>query len=170
MKKFWKWLDKDFEETILMILLIAMSVVMMAQVIMRYCFGASMPWPEEFCRYTFVISGFLSIGYCIRRDKMLKVDILLGFFPEWLKKAVDVLGRVVTLLFFSYLTYHAYFAFMNSYKGDMKSPAMEVPMWVLYFSVLFGSALGVVRQIQDLYYYFTKKERDAVKEKKEGVE
>ena len=62
MKKFLKWLDEDFEESILMIFLIVMSVVMMAQVIMRYFFKASMTWPEEFCRFMFVFSGFLSIG------------------------------------------------------------------------------------------------------------
>ena len=54
------------EETILMVLLVAIAVVMMAQVVMRYCFRQSMPWPEEFCRFCFVYSGFISMGYCVR--------------------------------------------------------------------------------------------------------
>ena len=82
MKRFLKWLDEDLEETILMVLLVAIAVVMMAQVVMRYCFRQSMPWPEEFCRFCFVYSGFISMGYCVRRGKMLKVDILVGFFPQ----------------------------------------------------------------------------------------
>ena len=45
-KKFLKWLDEDLEESILMLLLIAISVVMMAQVVMRYCFRQSMSWPR----------------------------------------------------------------------------------------------------------------------------
>ena len=166
MKKFWKWLDEDFEESLLMILLVAMSVAMMAQVIMRYCFSASMSWPEEFCRFTFVISGFLSIGYCIRNGKMLKVDILLGFFPPFIKKAVDFLGRAVTLIFFAYLGYHSWFALMNSYTRGMRSPAMEMPMWILYAFVTFGCALGVIRQIQDLYRWF--KNKQTTEEQKEA--
>ena len=54
MKRFLKWLDEDLEETLLMILLVAISVVMMAQVVMRYFFRQSMSWPEEFCRFCFV--------------------------------------------------------------------------------------------------------------------
>lgn len=167
MKKFWKWFDENFEECLLMILLILMTAVMFAQIIMRFVYRESMSWPEEFCRFSFVISGFLSIGYCIRRNKMLKVDILVGFFPDSVKKIFDLAGRVVTLIFFTYFSYYGYFAMMNSMRGGMKSPAMEVPMYVLYGSVFVGSAIGVIRQIQDLVKWFWKKDN---KENKEVAE
>lgn len=167
MKKFWKWFDENFEESLLMILLILMTAVMFAQIIMRFVYRESMSWPEEFCRFSFVISGFLSIGYCIRRNKMLKVDILVGFFPDSVKKIFDLAGRVVTLIFFTYFSYYGYFAMMNSMRGGMKSPAMEVPMYVLYGSVFVGSVIGVIRQIQDLVKWFWKKDN---KENKEVAE
>lgn len=164
MKKIWKWFDENFEECLLMILLILMTAVMFAQIIMRFVYRESMSWPEEFCRFSFVISGFLSIGYCIRRNKMLKVDILVGFFPDSVKKIFDLAGRVVTLVFFTYFSYYGYFAMMNSVRGGMKSPAMEVPMYVLYGSVFVGSVIGVLRQIQDLVKWFWKKENKEVAE------
>lgn len=164
MKKFWKWFDENFEECLLMILLILMTVVMFAQIIMRFVWHASMSWPEEFCRFCFVISGFLSIGYCIRKEKMLKVDILMGFFSAPLKKLLDLAGRILTLVFFAYFSYYGYFAMLNSIKGGMKSPAMEVPMYILYGSVFVGSIIGVLRQIQDLYRVFKGKNREEVVE------
>lgn len=167
MKKFWKWFDENFEECLLMILLVLMTAVMFAQIIMRFVYRESMSWPEEFCRFSFVISGFLSIGYCIRKNKMLKVDILVGFFPDSVKKVFDLAGRIVTLIFFTYFSYYGYFAMMNSVRGGMKSPAMEVPMYVLYGSVFVGSVIGVIRQIQDLVKWFWKKEK---KENKEVAE
>lgn len=165
MKRFLKWLDEDLEETILMILLVAISVVMMAQVIMRYFFRQSMSWPEEFCRFCFVYSGFISMGYCVRKGKMLKVDILVGFFPKALQKVLDMVSRFITLLFFGYLAFYAYQATMNSMRGGMKSAAMELPMWIIYAAVLIGSSLGFIRQIQDLYWFFkpAKKETEALK-------
>lgn len=163
MKRFLKWLDEDLEETLLMILLVAISVVMMAQVVMRYFFRQSMSWPEEFCRFCFVYSGFLSMGYCVRKGKMLKVDILVTFFPKFLQNILDLVGRVVTLLFFGYLGFYAYQATMNSYRGGMTSPAMEIPMWIIYAAVLIGSTLGFVRQIQDLYRVFKPAEKEALK-------
>lgn len=159
MNKFWKWFDENFEECLLMILLILMSLVMVAQIIMRFVFRSSLSWPEEFCRFSFVISGFLSIGYCIRRGKMLKVDILMELFPKSLQKALDLAGRFVTLLFFAYLSYYACFATINSARGGMKSPAMEVPMCILYGSAFVGSVIGVLRQIQDLARWFAAEKR-----------
>ena len=153
-KKFWTWLDQDMEESILMILLVAISVVMMAQVIMRYCFHQSMSWPEEFCRFCFVYSGFISIGYCVRRGKMLKVDILVGFFPKKMQKIVDVAGQLVTLTFFAYMAYYAFLATKASMEGGMKSPALELPLWILYASFFLGSSLGVIRQTEELIRLF----------------
>ncbi|MGE4276973.1 MAG: TRAP transporter small permease [Lawsonibacter sp.] len=153
-KKFWAWLDNDLEESILMVLLVAISVVMMAQVVMRYCFHQSMSWPEEFCRFCFVYSGFISIGYCVRRGKMLKVDILVGFFPMKMQKIVDILGQLVTLIFFAYMTYYAFLSTKASMAGGMKSPALELPLWILYASVFLGSSLGVIRQIEELIRLF----------------
>lgn len=150
MKRFLKWLDEDLEESILMILLVAIAVVMMAQVIMRYCFRQSMPWPEEFCRFCFVYSGFISMGYCVRKGKMLKVDILVTFFPKAVQKVLEAVSETVTLLFFGYLTFYAYQATMNSMRGGMKSTAMEIPMWIIYAAVLIGSSLGLIRQIQKI--------------------
>lgn len=164
MKKLWKWLDENFEECLLMLLLVLMTVVMFAQIIMRFAFKASMSWPEEFCRFCFVISGFLSIGYCIRRDRMLKVDILMGFFPDSVRKIFDLAGRFITLIFFAYFSYYGYFAMMNSVRGGMKSPAMEWPMYILYGSVFVGAVIGVLRQIQDLFRWFRKTDETDKKE------
>lgn len=161
MKRFFKWLDEDLEETILMVLLVAIAVVMMAQVIMRYFFRQSMSWPEEFCRFCFVYSGFISMGYCVRRGKMLKVDILVGFFQA-LQKVLDMISRIITLLFFAYLSFYAYQATMNSMRGGMKSTAMELPMWIIYASVLIGSVLGVIRQIEDFYRFFRPEGKEAL--------
>ena len=158
---FWKKLDENFEEYILMVFLVVMAIVMMWQVIMRYFFHASMPWPEEFCRFMFVFSGFLSMGYCVRKDKMLKVDILMGFFPDWLKKTVDLIARFVTLFFFAYLCYWGFRTAQSQVQMGMKSAAMGWPMWVIYGSVFVGALIGTLRQIQDLYRYFTKKKEDA---------
>ena len=100
------------------------------------------------------------MGYCVRKDRMLKVDILLGFFPDWLKKTVDIVARFVTLFFFAYLCYWGFKTAQNQVQLGMKSAAMEWPMWVIYGSVFVGALIGTLRQIEDLVRYFTKKKED----------
>ena len=156
--KFWKWLDENLEECILMILLVVMACVMMAQVIMRYFFKASMAWPEEFCRMMFVFSGFLSMGYCVRKNKMLKVDILMGFFPDWLKKVLDIVGKIVTLVFFLYLAWKSWETVQAQKMLNMTTPAMGWSWWKVYASVTIGAVLGALRQIEEFIKMFMKKE------------
>lgn len=85
---------------------------------------------------------------------MLKVDILVGFFPKKLQEIVNVVGQFVTLIFFAYMAYYAFLATKSSMKGGMKSPALELPLWILYASFFLGSALGVIRQAEELIQLF----------------
>ena len=155
MKKILKWLDDDFEEFLLMLLLLAISIIMMTQICCR-TFGKSLTWAEEFSRFCFVYTGFLSIGYCIRREKMLKVDILVGLFPKPLQVGLDFIGRVLSLIFFAYMSVGAWGTYQNSIAMKMTSAAMRIPMATLYFAAFAGFALGTVRQVEDLIRFINK--------------
>lgn len=63
-----RWLDAHFEETIMVFLVSALTIVMMLQVILRYIFNAPLYWAEEFCSYCLVWSTFVSLGFCTRQN------------------------------------------------------------------------------------------------------
>ena len=54
----------------------AMSLVMLAQVLMRYAFGAPIVWAEEFAVLVFAWLIFLGAAYVQRTDSHLAVDSL----------------------------------------------------------------------------------------------
>lgn len=149
-----KWIDDHLEESIIIILLAAMTVVMFAQVVARYLFNNAFGWAEEFCRYCFVYSGFFSIGYCIKKQKMLKVDILMELFPKAVSTVLDLLGRVVTLLYFAYMAYWSVPVLQTYINNGMEAASFSMPMYWVYGVTLVGCILGVIRQIQDLIEFF----------------
>jgi TRAP-type C4-dicarboxylate transport system permease small subunit len=146
-----KWLNERFEETIMVFLLAAISCVMMAQIIAR-SFFASMPWPEEFCRYCYIWTVFLSLGYTIRKKNMLKVGILMDLLPLKLRKSIEIIVNFIMLAIFAIL-----FRYSIIYTGKIKlsgqiSPAMHIPMWIMYMATVIGFGLAVIRMIQEMVF------------------
>ena len=101
-----KWLDEHFEEAILVILLAAISVIMMTQVVARSIFS-SMSWPEEFSRYCYIWTVFLSLGYTIKKGNMLRVGILMDMLPHKLRKSIEILTNLIMLALFAILFYYS---------------------------------------------------------------
>ena len=87
-----KWLDEHFEETLLVVLLVLISCIELAQVIVRKvpCIAA-LTWPEEFCRFCWVWSVFLSLPYTIRKSSMLRVSVLVDLMPQTVRKVMGIL-------------------------------------------------------------------------------
>ena len=147
MKKVLTFLDENLEETLMVILLAALSLVMMSQVIARYEFQQGFVWAEEFCRYCFVYTGMLSAGYCVRKGKGLRVDALYGFFPAPLKLLIDYAGKVLMLFLYAYMFYHSFNLIATT---TSVSTAIQLPMKYVYASIPRGMGLGAVRCVQDL--------------------
>ena len=143
-----KWLDENLEEFILMILLIAMSCAIMLQIVMRYFFSASLTWTEEFARYCFVWTGMLSLGYCLKRGSMLRIDIVYLSVPKIFQKILDAIGMVIGILFYGYAFKASLTAVEEAFRGGSSSPAMQIPMYIIYMSAAIGFGLAILRQIQ----------------------
>jgi TRAP-type C4-dicarboxylate transport system permease small subunit len=171
-----KWVNERFEETIMVVLLAAISSVMMAQIIAR-SFFTSMPWPEEFCRYCYIWTVFLSLGYTIRKKNMLKVGILMDLLPLKLRKSIEIVVNFIMLAIFAIL-----FRYAIIYTGKIKatgqiSPAMHIPMWIMYMATVIGFGLAVIRMIQEMVFNIKNFNKEVettleatIKEAKEEVE
>lgn len=145
-----KWLDEHFEEYILSALLVVIAVVMMLQVIMRYVFNASLSWAEEASRYAFVWSALISIGYTIKENSILKVDSLVEAMPGGLKKLMTGAINLSVTLFFGYLFIYSIPAVQRVIKTGQTSPALKVPLGLIYFAAVAGFFLATVRSIQKI--------------------
>lgn len=149
-----KWLDEHFEETLLVILLIAISCVMMAQVFARRGFNSSMSWPEEFCRYCYIWTVFLSLGYTIRRGNMLRVGVVMDLLPTGLKNGIKIFTELLMLACFAVFFKSSLDVIANIKASGQTSTAMQIPMWIMYLSTATGFGLAVIRMAQSIVLGF----------------
>jgi len=146
-----KWIDDNFEEAGLFILLVAIGFTMMLQIVMRKVFGNPLVWPEELCRYCFIWSGYLSLGYCFRKDKVLKIDILTKAFPKKIQSILEIIAEIIVLVLLVYIFYYSIPVFKIVQQTRQTSPALEIPMSAIYFAPVFGYGIGVLRYMQLIY-------------------
>jgi len=144
-----KWLDDHFEEFLMILCLVAITVVMFMQVIIRKIpWIPALTWAEEFCRYAWIWSVFLSLPYTIKRCSMLRVTVLLDAMPEKVRKAFNILVDFINLGAFGFLFYHSIPLTVDRYISQEISPAMQWPMWTMYAFIVIGFGLAVIRGIQ----------------------
>jgi TRAP-type C4-dicarboxylate transport system permease small subunit len=147
-----KWLDKHFEEILLVTLLFIMMIIMGIQIVARYALGNSLSWSEEITRFCFIWTGFLSISYCVKNSKSIKIEQ----FVEWFRDDFGGMGvhffrlvsYLIELALFAYLLPFAYHFVKQSYMGSAASPAVGIPMWIVQSITVISFALAEIRLLQ----------------------
>ena len=149
-----KWLDDHFEETLLVILLVLIACINMWQVIVRNLeFIDPLTWAEEFSRFCWIASVFLSLPYTIRRGSMLRVSVLLDVMPQAVRNTLNILVDVITTACMAMLLVYSFECVANQIERAETSPAMLWPMWIVYSTMTLGFALGAVRGLQMVWIH-----------------
>lgn len=144
-----KWLDDHFEESILVILLVVISCVSLIQVIIRNIPSIpSLQWAEEFCRFCWIWSVFLSLPYTIRKGNMLRVNVLLDLLPGSTRKVINIAVDLITTGSMALLAFYSAPVIKGVLSSGETSPAMLWPMWIVYSVMVVGFVLGTVRGLQ----------------------
>ena len=149
--KILKWLDEHFEEALLVILLVLISCVELIQVIFRNVDSvAALTWAEEFCRFCWIWSVFISLPYTIRKGSMLRVTVLLDLFPRRLRGVINIVVELVITASMLLLGVHSVTVVRKIVESGETSSAMLWPMWTVYSVLLLGFFLGAARGVQQV--------------------
>ncbi|WP_434309214.1 TRAP transporter small permease [Hominifimenecus sp. rT4P-3] len=149
--KILRWLDRNLEEKLMMILLMAMVLIMGIQVICRYVFNNSLSWTEEITRFLFVWTTFLSIGYCMEKQISLRIDQLTAMLPDTLQIIVRLLVLLISLTFFAYMIPEAWNYTMSAVASRQKSSATNISMAWVQGSTVVGFVFGLIRSVQEIF-------------------
>ena len=140
-----RWLDDHLEEFLMAVLLLLITVIISYSVVMRYVFNDSPTWAEEITRFFFIWSAFLSIGLCIRRQSSIRIDILLTAITEKQRNMLLAGVNLFVIIVMAYWLYGAVNVTRTLMNNGQTSPALLVPMWVIYGSSVVGFSLEIFR-------------------------
>lgn len=162
MSKLLKFLDEHIEDYILVILMSTMTIVIFVQVIARYVLGNSLSWSEESARYMFVWLTYLSIPFAARQRKHVKIEAALYMFPKKVRPVIIIIGDIISFLFALFIVYTGWTMTQKQIMLKQTSPAILLPMWIIYIAPCIGFLLFSIRQVQTIFL--------RIKNLKNGVE
>lgn len=148
--KLLKWLDKNFEEKLLVILLIVTVTLTFIQVVMRYIFHNSLAWSEELARYLFLYLIWIGAAYAVKREQHLRIEIILNRIPKEKLKTFENFIYFIWLGFSVFLFISSLNMTMDVFASGQLSPAMRIPMGYAYISIPLGTGLMCFRIIQKM--------------------
>ncbi|WP_110648854.1 TRAP transporter small permease [Salinicola peritrichatus] len=131
------------------LLFIAMVIAVFGQVVMRYLFGTSVFWAEEFARYAMVWIAFLGASMGVVEGAHTKIDFFINRLPQGVKKGVFIFNNVLCILFLSCISYYVVAAL--SYTMGTLSPAMRIPMGLMHLILPVSGVLMSVYLLIDTY-------------------
>ena len=143
-----KWLDLHLEEACLTALLIVLTLLVTANVVLRYIFGTGLTWSEAICRYCLVYSTFFTIGHWVRRSNGISVDFILQLVPKNVAEVMKWIVRILQIAFFFVLFKSSISVLKGTYASGTVDGTLGFNMAYIYFACCIGFCDALIRSVQ----------------------
>ncbi|HDK27740.1 MAG TPA: TRAP transporter small permease [Candidatus Atribacteria bacterium] len=132
------------EWTLASVFLSTMMLSVFLQVLARYVFRWSLPWPEELARYCFIWGSLLGAGIALERRKLHDIDIVFNRLPNKLKSFITFIVNLLALGFL--VIFVVYGIELLSVTHRQMSSALIIRMSYVYGAVPFAGSLMLMSQ------------------------
>lgn len=130
------------------------SLLLFANVVLRYVFLAPISWAEELSIYLIIWIVFVGGSVLIRTGGHIAVDLLPLALTPPLRRQLQILVLGLALVFFAAFFYYGGIHTLRVRSAGQLTPIMLAPMWLTYLAMPFGSLLMFLRTSQNLWRVF----------------
>ena len=111
-------------------------------------FRLNLAWAQELCIYMFVWMAKFGAAYGVRTGIHVGVDVLINRLPPRAHRAYVLFGLFAGALFTAIIAYFGGVFTWDMAHTDQTSPDLELPKWIVYLCIPFGSGLMCFRFLQ----------------------
>ncbi|MBU5255099.1 TRAP transporter small permease [Tissierella praeacuta] len=150
MNDFFNKTISKIEETVLSYTVIIMAIMLIVGVFMRAVLNSSLTFTEEIAQALLIVISFFGLEYCARKGRHITMSIVFDMVNNKYKK---IFMYIISLFSSIAMTYFSYLAFkyVLSVKGlGRVTPALQIPIYLIYSVVPLGFLLGAIEYIRTL--------------------
>lgn len=131
--------------TVSRIMLFSVAAMLFIQVVLRYVFGFSLPWPEEAARYLMIWIVMLSGSLLVKDEQLVSVDFFDKFWSNRLLVYRNALFRFMLCLLLGMLVWQGFDAAMSSMNRT--TTALRISWFWPYLAIPIGALLMLTHMI-----------------------
>ncbi|UCD60068.1 MAG: TRAP transporter small permease [Flavobacteriaceae bacterium] len=147
-------LRKKIDKILAKLLILIMSIMVINvlwQVFSRYFLGAPSSFTDELARYLMIWIGILGAAYVSGRNKHVAIDVLPSRLSAKSQKKLRLVVRILIILFclFALVIGGSRLVYIT-YVLDQYSPALQVPLALVYMVIPISGILIIYYKISDI--------------------
>lgn len=147
-----------FEAAVLSSGILAMAAVSIANVLGRNLFGRSLPFADEVNQALLVLITFIGVGYAARQARHIRMSAIYDLLGGRTRKLLMVtMAAVTAALLLALAWFGAQYAW-HIYQLGSVTPALRIPLYLIYCWVPVGFALGALRYLLTVWRNLTSRD------------
>jgi TRAP-type C4-dicarboxylate transport system permease small subunit len=129
--------------------ILLMASIIVAGVIFRYFLNNPLSWSDEAGRYLLVFITFVGAIPMITRGGFGQVESIIGKLSPNVRQKFNFIIHIFSLLFTGVAAgISIYLVFFSVAIQSQVTPALEIPMWIIYSALPLGFTIMFLRELQ----------------------
>lgn len=120
--------DAPLERALATLALVIISVISLANVVVRYFTNASFAFTEEFSVFLLVVLTFAGASAALRSNRHIRIGMLERMFPR-LRTPLIILQWLASVLVLGLVVWYGGQFALEEYQWDSESPGLGLPNW-----------------------------------------
>lgn len=138
------------EEVLIASFMAAATLVTFVAVAMRYTTGSGISWAQELTIYLFIWMAKFGAAYGVRTGIHIGVDFVVNWASPANRRRLIITALSLGAIFTGVIAFFGARWVIFIYGTGQESPDLEMPMWIIYLAIPFGSGLMCYRFLQVL--------------------
>lgn len=127
------------------ILLVAMTVLIVVQVMCRNIFSYSISWADEVALDMFIYITFFTLAVTLRGDQHLRVELFVAHLPKVGRKYLELLDNLILLALSIMMVYTGFLLVKYGFNSKMASTGW--PTAIIYLPTPITGLVCCIHQV-----------------------
>lgn len=131
------------------ILLVAMTILIVLQVMLRNVFHYSIRWGDEVALDMFIYITFFTLAVALRGDQHLRVELFVSWLPEKGRKCLELIDNLILLTLSVMMVYTGFILVQYGFNSKMASTGW--PTAIIYLPTPLAGLMCCIQQIMRIF-------------------